>query len=161
MSLSNSTNIVRTVSVPSIAEAAPSGPRFRLWSGRTLSLLPTLLLIVDRGMKLVRPAPATQASVELGIPLVAILALGAVLLVCVLLYLVAQTALVGVLLLASQNRGSTRTQSRGRKDTLPVSIPMAIGTLLRESLRSQGEQIRRLLPESLATMNAGNTRPNR
>ena len=37
-----------------------------LWAGRIISGLPALFLLVDGGMKLVKPAPVIEATVRLG-----------------------------------------------------------------------------------------------
>jgi hypothetical protein len=58
-----------------------------LWAGRIMSGLPALLLFVDGGMKLVKPAPVVEATVRLGYPESVISGLGIVLLACTVIYL--------------------------------------------------------------------------
>ncbi|HET7393997.1 MAG TPA: DoxX family protein, partial [Candidatus Binatia bacterium] len=51
-----------------------------LWIGWIMSTLPALFLFVDSVMKLVKPPPVVQATVELGYPETSIIGLGIVLL---------------------------------------------------------------------------------
>lgn len=73
--------------------------RKTLWIGRILSALPVLFLLMDGIMKLVKPEPVVKATIELGYPESVIIALGVILLVCVILYLVPRTAVLGAILL--------------------------------------------------------------
>ncbi len=47
-----------------------------LWTGRTLSFLPALFLLLDAAMKLVKPDVVVKATVELGFPEGVIVGLG-------------------------------------------------------------------------------------
>jgi uncharacterized membrane protein YphA (DoxX/SURF4 family) len=51
--------------MPSTTQTA-SGSKKGLWAGRNISALPALFLLVDAVMKLVKPAPAVEATVGLG-----------------------------------------------------------------------------------------------
>ena len=50
----------------------------RLWAGRVVSGLPALFLLVDGGMKLVKPAVVVDATVKLGYSESAIIPIGVV-----------------------------------------------------------------------------------
>ncbi len=56
-----------------------------LWTGRIISGLPALFLLLDGIMKLIKPAPVVEATVQLGYPESAILGLGIVLIASTLL----------------------------------------------------------------------------
>jgi hypothetical protein len=53
-----------------------------VWTGRAMSALPTLFLIVDGAMKLAKPAVVVETTVQLGYPESVIVWLGIVLLLC-------------------------------------------------------------------------------
>jgi hypothetical protein len=49
------------------AQSAPIS-KGRLWTGRIMSALPALFLLVDGVGKLVKPAPVVEGTVQLGYP---------------------------------------------------------------------------------------------
>jgi hypothetical protein len=65
-----------------------SGAKKQLRAGRIMSALPALFLLVDGGMKLVKPVPVVEATVRLGYPESVIFGLGIVLLACTVVYFV-------------------------------------------------------------------------
>lgn len=62
-------------------EMAPLSKK-ALWAGRIMSALPALFLLMDGGMKLVKPAPVVEATVRLGHFESVIPGVGIVLLLC-------------------------------------------------------------------------------
>ena len=64
-----------------------SNSKTQTWLGFVLSALPALFLLLDGVMKLVKPAPVIEATVQLGYPESVIIGLGIVLLSCTILYL--------------------------------------------------------------------------
>jgi nitrate reductase gamma subunit len=57
-----------------------------LWTGRIISALPVLFLLLDGFMKLVKPAPVVEATVRLGYPESVIVSLGIALTVYTVIY---------------------------------------------------------------------------
>ena len=70
-----------------------------LWTGRILSALPILFLLMDAIGKFVKPEPVVTGTIALGYNENVILPLGIVLLVCTILYAVPQTSILGAILL--------------------------------------------------------------
>jgi hypothetical protein len=70
----------------------------KLRTGRFMSALPALFLLVNGAMK---PEPVVKATVELDYAEEVILALGFVLLGCMIVYLIPQTSVLGAILLMS------------------------------------------------------------
>jgi hypothetical protein len=95
----------------SATRTAPVPPA-RLWSGRTLSAIAILFLLMDGGMKVARATPSVSGTVGLGYPDASVAAIGALVLVCTLLYLVPRTATFGALLLTGFLGGAVATQLR-------------------------------------------------
>jgi hypothetical protein len=83
-----------------------------LWAGRILSDLPSLFLLVDGAMKLVKLAPVVETSVKLGYPESVILPLDVAPLGCTIIYLTPRTAALGVILLTGYLRGAVATHAR-------------------------------------------------
>jgi hypothetical protein len=83
-----------------------------LWTGRVLSTIISLLLGFDATMKLLEVAPVMKASEQLGYSAHAVFGIGVVLAVCVALYAVPRTAVLGALLLTGYLGGAIATHVR-------------------------------------------------
>jgi DoxX-like family len=84
----------------------------RLWTGRILSALPVLFMLMDGVMKLMKPDFVVKATTQLGYPESVILPLGIVLLICTILYAVPPTAILGAILLTGYLGGAVATHVR-------------------------------------------------
>jgi len=73
--------------------------RWKLWTGRILSILLGAFYLFDAVMKLVKPAPVITATLQLGFRESSIIPIGFALLVCTLLYFAPRTAIFGAVLL--------------------------------------------------------------
>ena len=91
---------------------APAQAQRALWTGRVLSTITGLLLGFDALMKLLRIAPVMKASMELGYPTYAVFGIGVVLALCVALYAIPRTSLLGALLLTGYLGGAIATHVR-------------------------------------------------
>jgi hypothetical protein len=69
-----------------------SSSKKRLWVGYILTVLPTLFLLMDGGMKLFKPPVVVEATLNLGYPQSAIVGIGLTLLACTVLYLMPRTS---------------------------------------------------------------------
>ena len=98
-----------------------------LWTGRVMTALPALFLLFDGAMKLAKPAPVVEATVQLGYPESVILPLGIVLLACTVLYLIPRTAVLGAILLTGYLGGATATQVRVQDPWF--LFPIALGVI--------------------------------
>jgi hypothetical protein len=83
-----------------------------VWTGRVLSALAALFLLLDAVMKVARAKPSVQGTVELGYPEDVVFGLGLVLLVCTVLYVIPKTAVLGAILLTGYLGGAVATQVR-------------------------------------------------
>src|SRR6266542_4599546 len=91
------------------AQSAPIS-KGRLWTGRIMSALPALFLLIDGVGKLVKPAPVVEGTVQLGYPESVLLGLGIVLLSCTVLYVIPRTAILGASLVTGYLCGAIATQ---------------------------------------------------
>jgi len=121
--------------------------RKTLWAGRIISALPALFLLVDGIMKLVKPEPVVKATIELGYPESVIMALGMILLVCVILYMVPRTAVLGAILLTGYFGGAIAAQVRvGNPLFSHVLFPVYLAVLIWGGLFLRDPRLRALIP---------------
>jgi len=99
--------------MPTFAETAPvSKPA--LWTGRVLSGFVTLFLLLDGGMKLVPLSIVTETMDKIGYGSSESLArsLGAITLVCTILYAIPPTSILGAILLTGYLGGAMASHLR-------------------------------------------------
>jgi hypothetical protein len=118
----------------------------RLWTGRIMSALPALFLLMDGGMKLFKPAVVVEATKQMGYPETAIVGLGLVLLASTVLYLVPRTAILGAILLTGYLGGAVASQLRVQAVLFNIVFPVAFGCLLWGGLWLRDRRLRELLP---------------
>ena len=82
------------------------------WVGRIMSALAALFLLMDGVMKLLKPAPVVEGTVQLGYPESVIFGLGIVLLFCVVLYMIPRTSILGAIMLTGYLGGAVASQVR-------------------------------------------------
>jgi len=117
-----------------------------LWTGRVIGILPALFLLFDAVMKLVKPAFVVEATVQMGFAESTILPLGVVLLVCTVLYLIPQTAVLGAILLTGYLGGAVATHVHHGDSLFQILFPVVFGALLWGGLVLQDMRLRALVP---------------
>ncbi len=118
----------------------------RAWAGRIVSALPALFLLVDGGMKLVKPVPVVEATVRLGYPESVIFGLGILLLACTVVYLVPRTSILGAILLTGYLGGAVATHVRVGDGLFPIFFPVILGVLVWGGLFLRDNRLRTLPP---------------
>jgi hypothetical protein len=118
----------------------------RLWTGRVLSTLPALFLLFDGVMKFVQPEPVVKATTNLGYPENLILPLGVVVLVCTILYLIPQTAVLGAVLLTGYLGGAVASHARHEDGAFAVFFPVIFGLFIWGGLVLRDPRLAALLP---------------
>jgi DoxX-like family len=83
-----------------------------LWTGRIMSALAALFMLMDSVMKLMKPAPVLEAFAQLGYPESLAAGLGILQLVCVVIYVVPRTSILGAILLTGYLGGAIATHVR-------------------------------------------------
>src|SRR5712675_2294722 len=120
-----------------------------LWTGRILSGLVVLFLLVDAGFKLIKPLPepAVQAFGQLGYPVGLAAGIGILLLACVALYAVPRTSVLGAILLTGYLGGAVASHLRvGDPWFSHVLFPVYIGLLAWGGLYLREDRLRALIP---------------
>jgi hypothetical protein len=110
---------------------APSLTRARRWTGRVVTGVPVLFLLVDCAMKLARPPAVLAGTAQLGYPTSSILGMGLVLAVCLALYLIPRTAIVGAVVLTGYLGGAIASHVRvGDPLFTHVLFPIYVAVML-------------------------------
>lgn len=117
-----------------------------LWTGRVLSGLASLFLLMDAGMKLLRLPVVVETTKQLGYPESVISGLGVVLLASTLLYLVPRTAILGAILLTGYLGGAVATHVRIGAPVFNMVFAVTLGVLLWVGIWLRDADLRDLLP---------------
>jgi hypothetical protein len=119
----------------------------RLWTGRIISGLVALFLLVDSVMKVMKAPVAVQGTIQLGYPESTVFGIGAVLLVSTLLYVIPRTAILGAILLTGYLGGAIATNVRvGNPLFSYVLFPVYVAVLIWGGLFLRDGQLRALFP---------------
>lgn len=117
-----------------------------LWTGRVLSGIAVLFLLMDGAMKLVKPPQVTEAMQKLGYPDGMTLGLGILLLGCTLLYAFRRTSVLGAVLLTGYLGGAISTHVRAETGTFSMVFPVIVGAMLWGGLYLREPRLHDLLP---------------
>ena len=117
-----------------------------LWTGRVLTGIIVLFMAFDAGVKLLKLPAAVEGTVRLGYPADQVVPLGIVVLICVALYAIPQTAVLGAILLTGYLGGATATQAR--VESALFVLPVLFGVLVWGGLYFRDPRVRALLPFS-------------
>ncbi len=117
------------------------------WAGYIISGLMALFFLMDAVGKFIRPQAVVTATVELGYPESLILPIGIILLVCTILYLIPQTAVLGAILLTGYLGGAVATHVRiGNPLFTHILMPVFFGILVWLGLYLRDKRLRELIP---------------
>ena len=125
-----------------------SVPKGAFWAGRIISGFIALFLLLDGGMKLVKPAFVVEETMRLGYPERVIFPLGVVLIVCTILYLIPRTAVLGAILLTAYLGGAVATHVRAGEPVFSVVFAIVFGVLVWLGLYLRNPTLRLLIPLS-------------
>jgi hypothetical protein len=131
----------------SVDTAAPS--KSRLLTGRILSTLTVLFLIMDIVFKFIRPIPpqVLQSITQLGLPPSLLTAIGILLLLCTVLYVIPATSVLGAVLLTGYLGGAISLQLRvGNSLFGNILFPVYVGALMWAGLCLRESRLLALLP---------------
>jgi hypothetical protein len=121
--------------------------RKRLIAGYVLTALVGLFLTFDTVMKVLQLAPAVQGTTELGYPVNAVFRIGVIELVCLVLYLVPRTSILGALLLTGYLGGAIATHVRAGSPLMFYTLfPIYVALLMWGGLYLRETRLRELLP---------------
>jgi hypothetical protein len=117
------------------------------WAGRALSGLVVLFLTLDAVMKLLALPQVAEAAAPLGWNPEAMLTLGALLLLCTVLYVVPRTAVLGAVLLTAYLGGTVATHARIASPLFTHTLfGVYLGMMLWAGLYLRDARLRALAP---------------
>lgn len=114
-----------------------------LWTGYVLSALPVLLFLFSAVLKIMKSQQVVEGFVKMGFPERLILGIGILELACTILYVIPQTAVLGVILLTGYLGGAIVTTLRVGE---PVFMPIIIGVSVWGGLYLRDTRLRALIP---------------
>ena len=115
----------------------------QIWTGRVLSSLAVLFLLFDAVGKLVRPQAVIDGTTQLGYSADVILPLGIIQLVCLILYLIPRTSVLGALLWTGYLGGAIATHLRLDNPLFThVLFPIYVAALLWGGLALRDARVR-------------------
>jgi hypothetical protein len=116
------------------------------WAGRIVSTLAVLFLLFDTVLHLMRPAPVAEAFAQLGYPLDRAVGIGILELVCVAIYVIPRTSVLGAILLTGYLGGAVASQLRVGHSFFETVFPIVVGVLVWGGLRLRDDRLRALIP---------------
>ena len=138
---------VQTETFTPLAATGPGDSRAALWTGRVLTALVLLFLALDSAIKLLDLEVVRQSMVELGYPVALDRTIGAIELVCLLLYALPRTALLGAILLTGLLGGAIASHLRlGDPLFTHVLFGVYVGLFAWGGLWLRDARLRALLP---------------
>jgi hypothetical protein len=122
-------------------------PKKMLWAGHIVSGLVALFFLLDATLHLMKPAQVVEAFARLGYPLTLAVVLGVVELVCVLLYVIPRTSILGAILLTGYLGGAVASHLRVGSSLFGETLfPVYFGVLVWGGLFLRDGRLRALIP---------------
>ena len=118
------------------------------WTGRIVSAVAVLFLLFDAGVKAINhPLAVLQPTIELGYPESLVVSLGFIELVCLVVYLIPGTSVLGAILLTGYLGGAIATHVRvGNPLFSHVLFPIYVALLIWGGLYLRDDRVRALVP---------------
>lgn len=118
-----------------------------VWSGRVLCGLVAAFLLFDAIIHLLAPAPVVEAFAKLHLPLSLAVDLGVIELLCIALYVIPRTAILGAVLLTGYLGGAVAIQMTTSNSLFgEILFPVYVGILLWAGLYLRDEKLRAIVP---------------
>jgi DoxX-like protein len=117
-----------------------------LWSGRIISALAVIFLLLDGVVKLIKPVFVVDATVRLGYPESVIVGLGIVLVASTIIYAIPRTTILGAILLTGYLGGAVATQVRVGESLFNILFPVILGVLIWGGIYLRDNRLRAIVP---------------
>jgi hypothetical protein len=130
----------------SAIQAAPVS-KLRLSAGHVISAIPVLFLLFDSVIKLMVIDPVVESFGQLGYPVSVSLGIGLVELICLVLYVIPRTSVLGAVLLTGYLGGAVATHVRvGSPVFTHILFPIYVAALVWGGLFLREPRLRALVP---------------
>jgi len=114
-----------------------------IWIGRVITALPVLMVIMGIAFSFAKPEEAKQGFTNYGYPAQAFQPVLITEVVCTILYLIPQTAVLGAILLTGYLGGATATHVRAGE---PWFMPVIVGVVVWLGIFFRDARVRALVP---------------
>jgi hypothetical protein len=118
----------------------------RLLAGRIVSALVVLFLLFDSIGHLIMPAAVADAFARLGYPVSRGPVIGILELICIVIYVVPRTFVLGAILLTGYLGGAISANLRVNDPMFETLFPVIIGVLIWAGILLRDERLRTLVP---------------
>ncbi len=130
----------------SIDQTAPASKQ-RLWAGRIMGGLVVLFLLFDTVIKVLKLTFAVEGTTQLGYPESAVVGIGIIELICLVLYVIPRTSVLGAVLLTGYLGGAVATHVRVGSPLFSHTLfPVYVGALIWGALFLREDRLRALIP---------------
>jgi DoxX-like family len=121
--------------------------RKSLWAGRVVTGLVAAFLVFDAVIHIMKPAPVVEAFAKLNFPIRFAVPLGIIELVCILLYVIPRTSILGAIFLTGYLGGAIAIQlPTGNSLFGEVLFPVYIAVFLWGGIYLRDERLRTMVP---------------
>jgi hypothetical protein len=117
-----------------------------LFAGHILGALLVLFLLFDSITKIIRERHVIEAFIKTGYPVALAPVIGEILLVCIIVYIIPRTSILGAILLTGYLGGATETNLRAGRSTFEVLLPVIFGVLVWAALYLRDRRLRSIIP---------------
>jgi hypothetical protein len=119
----------------------------RLWTARIMSGLVILFMLFDSIVKIIKPAPVVEGTLELGYSEHHIIVIGTLGLLSTILYAIPRTTVLGAILLTGYFGGAIATHVRLDNPLFTHTLfPVYIAVLTWGGIWLKDEKVRKLIP---------------
>jgi len=132
--------------MPTVVQSG-SLPKKALWGGRLVSGVVTAFLLFDAVIHLLKPAPVVEAFAKLHLPLSLAVEIGIVELLCLVLYVIPRTSILGAVLLTGYLGGAVAIQMTTSNSLFgEILFPVYVGVLVWGGIYLRDDRLRALFP---------------
>jgi hypothetical protein len=117
-----------------------------LWTARIIGALTVLFLVFDAIGKFLKPQPVADAFARLGLPIALAPAIGTLLLLLVVLYVIPRTRITAAILLTGYLGGAIAVNLRAGDPVFETLFPALVGILVWMPLYLLDERLRSIVP---------------
>jgi hypothetical protein len=140
----NSATRLSTLQHPTV-QVVPISNKER-WTGRILSTLVVLSMLLDSFSHLATPAPVAEAFARLGYPLSLSFGIGILGLVCAVTYAIPRASILGAILLTGYLGGAAAANLRVNDPLFETLFPSILGVVIWAGIFLRNDLLRHLIP---------------
>lgn len=119
----------------------------RIWAGRIVSAMPVLFLLFDGTIHIMRIPAVVAGFAQAGFPISTAVPLGIIEIVCIILYVIPRTSVLGAILLTGYLGGAVATNVRQQLPMLGyVLAPVYVAVFIWGGLWLRDNRVRSLIP---------------